>query len=105
MSFLLVYVTAKDEEEANKIANHLLSKRLIACANMLPIKSLYWWKGAIESDEEVAVIMKTQEMHKESIIFEVKAMHSYDVPCIEFFKIEDGNPDYMKWIKTETTLS
>ncbi len=105
MSFLLVYVTTKDEKEAKGIANNLLSKRLIACANMFPIKSLYWWKGAIESDEEVAMIMKTQEVYKESIISEVKALHSYDVPCIEFFAIQDGNPDYLKWIKTETTSS
>jgi periplasmic divalent cation tolerance protein len=105
MSVLLVYVTAKDENEAQKIANHLLSKRLIACANMFPIKSLYWWKGVIESDDEVAMIMKTQDMHKASIISRVKALHSYDVPCIEFFKIEGGSPDYLKWIITETTSS
>lgn len=103
MSFLQVFITTKDEKEAKKIANHLLSKHLIACANMFPIKSLYWWKGAIESDDEVAMIMKTQEMHKESIISEVKALHSYEVPCIEFFTIQDGNPDYLEWIKTETS--
>jgi periplasmic divalent cation tolerance protein len=105
MSFLLVYVTTKNDKEAKTIANHLLSKHLIACANMFPIRSLYWWKGEIESDDEVAMIMKTQEMHKQSIISEVKALHSYDVPCIEFFKIEDGNPDYLEWIITETTSS
>jgi periplasmic divalent cation tolerance protein len=104
MSFLLIYVTTKDEKEAHKIANQLLSKRMIACANMFPVKSLYWWKGAIESDDEYAMIMKTQELHKESIISEIKTLHSYDVPCIEFFKIEDGSPDYLEWIMTETTL-
>jgi periplasmic divalent cation tolerance protein len=104
MSFLLIYVTTKDEKEAHKIANQLLSKRMIACANMFPVKSLYWWKGAIESDDEYAMIMKTQELHKESIISEIKTLHSYDVRCIEFFKIEDGSPDYLEWIMTETTL-
>ena len=103
MDFFVVYVTAKDEEEARKIANHLLKKRLIACANMFKIKSLYWWKGNIESDDEVALIMKTQRSNKESIISEVKAIHSYEVPCIEFLPIEDGNPDYLEWIKNETS--
>lgn len=102
MDFLVVYVTAKNEEEATKIATHLLTKRLIACANMFKIKSLYWWKGNIESDDEVALIMKTRMGNKENIISEVKAVHSYEVPCIEFLPIEDGNPDYLEWIKKET---
>jgi len=102
MDFLVVYVTAKNEDEATKIATHLLTKRLIACANMFKIKSLYWWKGNIESDDEVALIMKTRIGNKENIISEVKAVHSYEVPCIEFLPIEDGNPDYLEWIKNET---
>ncbi len=100
----MVYVTTKDEREAKDIANHLLSKRLIACANIFPIKSFYWWKEKIESSNEMAMILKTQELHKESIIQEIKDLHSYEVPCIEFFKIEDGNPDYIEWILAETTL-
>lgn len=103
MDFFVVYVTAKDEEEAKKIANHLLAKRLIACANMFNIKSLYWWKGKIENDDEVVLIMKTQKEHKERIVNEVKALHSYEMPCIEFLPIEDGNPDYLAWIKNETS--
>lgn len=103
MDFSVVYVTAKDEEEARKIANHLLEKRLIACANMFPIKSLYWWKDAIESGNEVALIMKTHNRHKESIISEVKALHSYEMPCIEFLPIEDGDPDYLEGIRKETS--
>jgi periplasmic divalent cation tolerance protein len=104
MIYSLVYVTAKDEEEARKIANHLLDKHLIACANMFPIKSLYWWKGTIQDDDEVALIMKTQKRNVESIISHVKAIHSYEVPCIEFLHFEDGNPEYLEWIRKETTL-
>ena len=105
MSYSIVYVTAKDEEEAKKIANHLLDKHLIACANMFPIKSLYWWKGKIEADDEVVLIMKTQKKNCENIISQVKAVHSYEVPCIEFFHFEKGNPEYLEWIKKETSPS
>ena len=102
MSYHVVYVTAKDEEEANRIANTLLEKRLIACANMFPIKSLYWWKGVIERDDEVALIMKTQKVNIERIIKEIKEIHSYEVPCIDSWPIEDGNPDFLEWINEET---
>lgn len=102
MIFFMVYVTCKDEEEARKISLYLLEKRFVACANMFPIKSLYWWKGKIEDDSEAILIMKTQEKHKEVIIKTIKDMHSYDVPCIEFIEINSGNPDYLKWILKET---
>ncbi len=55
----LVYITCKDEEEAVRISKHLLNKRLIACSNMHPIRSMYWWKGKIEDENEVAIIAKT----------------------------------------------
>ena len=102
MSFFTVYVTAKDEEEARKIANHLLEKRLIACANMFKIESIYRWKSAVENENEIAMIMKTQESNIQGIISEVKAVHSYEVPCVVSWPIADGNPDYLKWIKDET---
>ena len=103
MDFLMVYVTCKDGVDAKKIASHMLEKRLVACANMFPVKSMYWWEGKIENEDEMALLMKTQQEHKESIIKEVLALHSYDVPCVEFFEITDGNPDYLEWIKKETT--
>ncbi len=102
MKFLMVYVTCKDGEEAKKIALHMLEKRLVACANMFPVKSMYWWEGKIENEDEVVLLMKTQEGHREDIIKEVLGLHSYDVPCVEFFELTDGNPEYLEWIKKET---
>lgn len=105
MKFYMVYVTTKDEEEAKKISLYFLEKRLVACANIFPVRSLYWWKGKIEDDSEEILIMKTQEKHKDTIIKTIKDMHSYDVPCIEFIEINSGDPDYLKWILKETESS
>jgi periplasmic divalent cation tolerance protein len=104
MSYLMVYVTAANEKEAKNVADYLLKKHLVACANIFPINSLYWWKGEIQNDSEVAIIMKTQNKHTKQIIAEIKSLHSYEVPCIEFLQISDGNSDYLKWIEEETTL-
>lgn len=102
MDFLMVYVTCKDEDEARSISSHLLERRLVACANMFPVKSMYWWEGKIESEDEVVLIMKTRKEHREHIVKEILKLHSYDVPCVEFLKIKDGNPEYLKWIERET---
>jgi len=49
MKFIFVYITNPTKKEAEKIARHLLEKHLIACANIFPIESFYWWKKKIES--------------------------------------------------------
>lgn len=98
----MVYVTCRDFEEASTISMNLLEKHLVACANIFPIRSLYSWKGKIEDDSEVAIIMKTQKKHQKKIISEIKSLHSYEVPCIEFLPISTGNPEYLKWVLDET---
>lgn len=99
---ILVYITCKDKEEAKKISKHLLEKRLIACANIHPIESLYWWEGKIQEDSEVVVIAKTKEENYNKVKNEVKKIHSYEVPCILKIKAE-ANEEYDKWIKKETS--
>ena len=96
----LIYITCKDNKEAEKISRHLLEKRLIACANLHPIRSLYWWQGKIQDDNEIAIIAKTLEKNYNKIKEEVKKIHSYDVPCILKIDVE-ANESYDKWVKGE----
>ena len=96
----LVYITCKDNNEAENISMHLLKKRLIACANVFPIKSMYWWKGKIEAQKEVVVIAKTLEKNYKKIEKEVSKLHSYEVPCILRIDAE-ANESYDKWVNKE----
>ena len=101
--YLDVYITTKDEKEARKIADILLEKRLIACANIIPkIESIYWWEGKLEQHGESLLIAKTKATLAEKIIKEVKANHSYSIPSINFLPILKGNKDYFKWIEEVT---
>ena len=96
----LVYITCKDEKEARKISLHLLEKRLIACANIFPIKSMYWWKGKIVKDNENVIIAKTSARNLKRLEMEVKRMHSYAIPCI--LKIDAvANKEYQRWAGKE----
>ena len=55
--FLFVYCTVPDKKTAEKIARHLLSLNLIACANALAKgQSFYKWKGKFQKTEELALI-------------------------------------------------
>jgi periplasmic divalent cation tolerance protein len=78
----------------------LLNKRLIACANIFPIKSLYWWKGKIVDDRENVIIAKTTESKIDKVENEVKKIHSYTIPCILKIKAT-ANKEYQKWADKE----
>ncbi|MDA2921899.1 divalent-cation tolerance protein CutA [Patescibacteria group bacterium AH-259-L07] len=99
MGFIVIYITHKNEKEAKKVAHHLLTKKLIVCANLYPIKSLYWWKGEIQKDNEVVSLIKTKKENWERIKSEVKKIHPYEVPCIMKLDVS-ANKDYEDWIQS-----
>ena len=100
MKMIFAYITNPTKEEARKIAMHLLRKKLIACANIFPINSLYWWKGKIAEENEFILIAKTINSNFEKVKKEVEKMHSYNVPCIAKIRA-DSNRKFLDWVKSE----
>lgn len=100
---ILVYITHKNQEEAEKAVKHLLEKRLVACGNIFPIKSFYLWKGKIENSDEFVSLVKTKKENWGKLKKEVVKIHSYEVPCI--IKIDaEANPEFEEWINSELNL-
>ena len=102
MPYHLIYITAKDKEEARKIGKTLVAEKLAACVNIHPIKSIYRWQGQVQEEGEVALFAKTKVELADEVIERVKELHSYEVPCIVCYPIEKGYPDYLKWIEEST---
>jgi periplasmic divalent cation tolerance protein len=103
MSELLwVYITAGEMEEAQRIGRTLVEKRLAACANLVEkMHSIYWWENEIHEDDEVILIAKTKATLLPHLVQEVKALHSYDCPCVVALPVLGGNADYLEWIRNE----
>ncbi len=95
-----VYVTAADEEQATDLARALLTRGLIACANLLPgMRSLYLWQGELQDEPEVAMLLKTREDRLDELISAVAELHPYDVPCVVAWPIEAGAEAYLAWVR------
>lgn len=104
MEFRFIYITAGSEAEARKIAAALVEERLAACANIIPgMRSIYRWEGKIAEDEETVIIAKTVKDRVPALIERVRALHSYDCPCVVSLAVEDGNPEYLDWLAAQTT--
>lgn len=99
---LLVYITAANEEEAARIGRALVGEGLCACANVLgSVRSFYRWKGEVQDDREVALVAKTLAGRLDEVTARVRALHSYEIPCVVALPITGGNPEFLGWLAAE----
>ena len=99
MTIQFVYMTAGSLEEAQRIGEALVKEKLAACVNILDaMQSLYIWEDELQKDREVVIIAKTARDRIPELVTRVKALHSYDCPCIVTFTIDGGNADFLQWI-------
>jgi periplasmic divalent cation tolerance protein len=98
--YIKVVTTISDRQGAEKIAKELIDKRLAACVQIAgPIKSIYRWKGKIETAKEWVCVIKTRKNLYEKVEAAIKKIHPYEVPEIIAVSIALANKDYLKWIK------
>ena len=103
MSAVMVYITAGDKQEAEKVGKALIESKTAACVNILEgMQSMFWWNGGVEKDNEVVVIAKTKVGLVSELTEAVKSVHSYDCPCVVAIPVIDGNPEFLQWIQEET---
>jgi periplasmic divalent cation tolerance protein len=99
MEYYIFFVTVPNIQEGKKIANFLVENRLVACVNIVQnVLSIYRWKGNIEREEELLLIIKTTKKNCDLVIQKVREIHSYSNPECVAFKIEKGSKDYLDWI-------
>ncbi len=99
--YMIVLVTTASKKEAEKISQHLLEQKLIACANIIgPMISHFHWSGKIERAEEFLILMKSRLDLFEKISAEVKELHSYELPEVLALPILAGSDSYLTWLNS-----
>lgn len=100
--FCFVYMTASSAEEARRIGEALVAEQLAACVNVIDgMISIYRWQGAVQRDTEAVLIAKTTGQLVAALTERVKALHSYDCPCVAALPIGGGNADFLTWISDQ----
>ncbi len=97
--YIMVLTTVSNEKDAVNIAETLVKERLAACVQIVPIKSIYTWKGALETANEHLIIAKTLRIMYEDVEKRIKDIHPYEVPEIIAVPIEDGSEEYLRWVR------
>ncbi len=99
---LLCYVTCQSVDEAEKIGFTLVEEHLAACANIIPqVRSIFRWEGKVTEQNEALLLLKTTKKKAAALEKRVKALHSYETPCICFYSTERVEKGYAKWVEKE----
>jgi periplasmic divalent cation tolerance protein len=99
--FNVVYITFANQEDAQRISMQLVQEQLVACANIFPIRSAYWWNDMIHTEDEWVALVKTTVELWPTLRARVEEIHPYEIPCIMKFEVE-ANEGYEDWVRNET---
>lgn len=103
--YITALTTTDSAEHAEELARAGVHARVAACAQIDgPVKSVYWWDGALRAGEEWRVLYKLSAERFAELEEIIKAVHTYDTPEIIAADITHGSREYLQWIATETAL-
>ncbi|MCE3009990.1 MAG: divalent-cation tolerance protein CutA [Proteobacteria bacterium] len=98
-SFSLFYVTFPDMQSAEAFSRLCLAEKVAACVNMFPgMKSVYWWKGEVQTNSEIVTLIKAPSHHKSLLEKLLKEKHPYEVPCLLEIPTASIGAAYEKWL-------
>jgi periplasmic divalent cation tolerance protein len=97
----VIFSTAPCDKSAS-LARVLIEKHLVACVNVVTVRSYYQWKGEYCDEEEHLLVIKTPREKAGEVIAEIKTQHPYELPEIIVLPVIDGYPPYLEWVHEET---
>ena len=98
---IIVFVTCESREQAETIAQTVVTEKFAACVNVLPgIRSCYVWEGKLNWSDEILLMIKTTRARFDQLQDRIKALHSYSVPEIVGVTIDAAYERYAEWIES-----
>jgi periplasmic divalent cation tolerance protein len=100
--FCIVLTTVGSEQNKTKIVEAVLSNKLAACIQSMPIESHYVWDDEVCCDRELLLIMKTTRSCYATLEQVIVESHEYEVPQVVQVPFVDGFNPYLTWIEENT---
>lgn len=96
---IVVLNTCSSQEEAERLAELLIERKLAACVSIVPrVRSFYRWKGAVESAEEWLLLIKSSRPLFDQLRIELEKAHTYEVPELLALPVVAGSENYLEWL-------
>lgn len=99
MTPIAVFTTVATRSEAQDMAQALVERGLVACAQISQIDSVYTWKGAVHTEAEFRILFKTVDERYADVERAIRELHAYELPAIHALRFEQVHAPYATWIK------
>jgi periplasmic divalent cation tolerance protein len=99
---IIVVFSTVSPDKSESLAKNLLGSRVVACVNVMTVRSYYRWKGESCDEPEHLLIAKTTKEKADEVIRAIKSLHPYEVPEIIVLPVIDGYLPYLDWVYQET---
>lgn len=97
--YVLCLTTIGSVRDGEKIARHLVQKKLAACVNVVSgAISFYFWKKKFCRDREALLFIKTIRSKLPRVESELHTVHPYELPEFIVLPISSGSHRYLKWL-------
>ena len=104
MTDLVIVLTTITEERADALASTLVNERLAACVNVhAPMRSTYRWRGAVESELERQLVIKTTKGKLAILEARLRELHPYDLPEFIVVAADAASDAYQGWVAENVT--
>jgi len=98
----LVVTTVGRAEDARRLAQTLVERRLAACAQISAIDSVYRWQGAVHADAEFRLLFKTAADRVQPLMDALRSLHPYELPALHAWPVAVADPAYAGWVDEST---
>ena len=102
-----IALTNLPPEDAERITRQLVEEHVVACVNLYPIQSCYFWNGKVCFDKETTLMMKVSTEGVERLKRRLCELHPYELP--EFVVLDVDNEaslrEYVQFVRSETRPS
>jgi ribonuclease HI len=104
MKLITLSLSCGSEQEANKIADVLLEKRLAVCVKQINAKSRYLWQNKLENADEVLMLIESVEENFGAIEREVAKHHSYETFTLMSYDVINASKGMESWVEMEIKI-
>ena len=98
---ILIFVSFETKEDAEKVADYLVEKRLAVCVSLIPVRSYYFWKGKKLTPDEIEGIVKTKEENFDKIQKAIEKLLPYEIPQLIGVDASNVNRKYLHWLNEQ----
>lgn len=98
---IMGYISFPQSEVAKRVAKVLVVDKLAACAKVVNgINTFYMWEGKLQEDDEVYLLIKTEEEKVNKVKEVLDKEHPYKIYEFLYHPVESGNSRYLEWAES-----